>query len=183
MKFCKLLWGIRAICWKPFTGMGIGYVGKPIYVKRLRDLRIGKRVRIYTGLRTETVGNGKIEIGDNVSVGQNFHCSSCDEVLYIGDNVDILPNVCITNIEHNYTEIHKPINQQSLIVSHTEIGDYCCIGFGAVILAGVKLGKQCIVGANSVVRKGDYPDYSVLVGSPARVVKRYNPDTGLWEKT
>lgn len=182
MKFCKLLWGMRAICWKPFTGMGIGYVGKPIYVKRLRDLRIGKRVRIYPGLRTETVGSGKIEIGDNVSIGQNFHCVSSGSLLKIGSNVVVSGNVHISNCEHTYDEIDKFLYNQPLNQFSTEIGDNCFIGYGAVILAGVKLGKQCIVGANSVVRKGDYPNYSVLVGSPARVVKRYNPDTGLWDK-
>ena len=47
-------------------------------------------------------------------------------------------------------------------------------------MAGTKLGKQCVVGANSVVR-GEFPDYCVIVGAPARVVKKYNPDTKIWE--
>lgn len=51
-----------------------------------------------------------------------------------------------------------------------------------MIQAGTVLGKQCIVGANSVVR-GDFPDYCVIVGAPARVVKRYDPQREGWYKT
>lgn len=68
-----------------------------------------------------------------------------------------------------------------MIPKKTVIGDGCYIGYGAVILAGTTLGKQCIVGANSVVR-GDFPDYSVLAGAPARIVKKYNRDKAIWER-
>ena len=49
----------------------------------------------------------------------------------------------------------------------------------SVILPGTILGKHCVVGANSVV-SGVFDDYSVIVGSPARVVKKYNKETREW---
>ena len=52
---------------------------------------------------------------------------------------------------------------------------------GAAIMPGTVLGKQCVVGANSVV-KGTFPDYCVIVGSPAKIVKKYNQQTHIWEK-
>jgi acetyltransferase-like isoleucine patch superfamily enzyme len=52
---------------------------------------------------------------------------------------------------------------------------------GSAIMAGTRLGKQCIVGANSVV-KGEFPDYCVIVGAPAKIVKKYNFETQEWEK-
>lgn len=52
----------------------------------------------------------------------------------------------------------------------------------AVIQAGTILGKQCIVGANAVVR-GHFPPYCVIVGVPARIVKRYDEKSGAWKKT
>ena len=70
---------------------------------------------------------------------------------------------------------------QDLLIKETRIGENSFIGFGAVIQAGTILGKQCIVGSNSVVR-GIYPDYSVIVGNPRKVVKRYNIKTNEWEK-
>ena len=52
------------------------------------------------------------------------------------------------------------------------IGDGSWIGTGSVVLPGATIGKHCTIGANSVVT-GDIPDYSVAVGAPARVIKRY----------
>lgn len=182
MKLKKLCWGVRAVLYSVFTKIGLpSYIGKPVYIKNLKGLNLGKKVRIYPGLRTETIGTGIIKIGNDVSVGQNAHISVANEELLIGNGVSILPNVCITNIDHDYVQVDEPVHRQGITVQHTEIGDNCCIGFGSVILAGTVLGKQCIIGANSVVR-GVYPDYSVIVGSPAKVIKKYNPETGLWEK-
>lgn len=47
---------------------------------------------------------------------------------------------------------------------------------------GCKIGRHCVIGAGSMVNK-DIPDYCVVVGSPARIIKRYNPQSGQWEKT
>ena len=71
--------------------------------------------------------------------------------------------------------------KQKITVKETRIGENCFIGMGAAIMAGTILGKQCVVGANSVVR-GNFPDYCVIVGSPAKIVKKYNPETHVWEK-
>lgn len=88
----------------------------------------------------------------------------------------------ITDVEHSYAEISKHILKQSNKVFSTSIGDNCFIGAGVCILAGTILGKQCIVGTNSVVR-GEFPDYSVIVGSPAKIVKRYDTTQKVWRKT
>ncbi len=52
-----------------------------------------------------------------------------------------------------------------------EVGDGSWIGVNAVILSGVSLGKCCVVGAGSIVNKS-FPDYSVVAGVPARIIKR-----------
>ena len=62
------------------------------------------------------------------------------------------------------------------------IGSYCGIYNNVVINAGVNIGTHLTIGANSVVTT-DIPDYCVVVGAPAYIVKRYNPITCLWEKT
>jgi len=58
------------------------------------------------------------------------------------------------------------------------IGDGSWIGHGAVILPGVTIGRHVVVGANSVVTS-DIPDFSVAVGSPARVIRQLRD--GKWE--
>jgi acetyltransferase-like isoleucine patch superfamily enzyme len=88
----------------------------------------------------------------------------------------------ITDISHGYSQLDTGVMDQPLEVGDVEVGDYCFLGMGCRIMPGTKLGKQCVVGANAVVM-GEYPDYCVLVGSPARIVKRYNKATQSWQKT
>lgn len=158
------------------------YFGKALFIQRPKSLFIGNHVRIYPGMRAEmTQEQAKIYIQDNVSIGQNFHVVSYDRELVIGENTTISANVFISNVNHDYKEIDVHSLEQRMIVKETVIGNYCFIGYGAVILPGTKLGKQCIVGANSVV-SGEFPDYCVLAGSPARIIRKYNQETKQWER-
>ncbi len=178
----KLFWGLRAIFYAPFFGkMGMpSYLGKPIFLKGIRNVYIGKKVRIFPHLRMETQDGGSIVIEDDVVISQNVHITSAGK-LTIGKSSLILANVFITNIDHDYSEIGKHVVNQKISVKNTSIGENCFIGMGAAIMAGTILGKQCVVGANSIV-KGEFPDYCVIVGSPAKIVKKYNPVTKIWEK-
>lgn len=178
----KLCWGFRAILYAPFFGkMGLpSYFGKPIFVKGIRNIFVGKKVRIFPHLRIETQDNGTITIEDDVVISQNVHLTSAGK-LVIGTRSLILANVFITTIDHEYAEIGTHVVKQAIIVKDTIIGENCFIGMGAAIMAGTVLGKQCVVGANAVVR-GVFPDYCVLAGVPAKIIKRYNPETNVWEK-
>lgn len=178
----KALWTLRGLLEKPFfrdSGFPV-CLGKPLSISKKKNITLGNNVRIYPNARIETLAGGGVVIGDNVAIAQNFHCTSAGE-LEIGDGTLITENVCITNIDHCYEQPGVPVLEQEIRVSRTSIGPNCFIGFGAVIQAGTVLGKQCIVGANAVVR-GEYPDYSVIVGVPGRVVKRFNAEKGVWER-
>ncbi|MCS6209209.1 acyltransferase [Shewanella baltica] len=178
----KLFWMFRAVIYKFFMkefGF-LSYIGPPCYVSGLRLWRFGCRVRIYPQARIESLG-GVIRIGDNVSIGQNLHIISKVSV-DIGNKTTISANVFISDVDHEYVNINVHIMEQSLNSKKTVIGENCFIGYGCVILPGTILGKQCIVGANSVV-KGVFPDYCVVAGSPARIIKRYDPIDALWKKT
>lgn len=177
----KCAWALRAIIYKfRFGHIGkFGYIGKPVFLLGTRHVYLGNKVRIYPGVRFETYDGGEIHIEDGVSIGQNFHCTSAGK-LSIGKNTTISGNTIVTNIDHEYREIGKHIMEQPLLVSDTEIGENCFIGYGVVIQAGTKLGKQCIVGANAVVR-GEYPDYSVIAGVPAKKIKQYDVETERWK--
>lgn len=64
-----------------------------------------------------------------------------------------------------------------------EIGDYCWLGLGALVFKGVRLGEGCIVSAYSVVTRGTYPPFSLIAGTPARVVRTLDPAEVLSEDT
>ena len=184
MNISKIFWGIRAVFYSlRFKKIGMpSYIGKPTYIQNAKRISIGKKCRIYPGIRAEIVDkDSELVIGNNVSIGQNFHVVSFNDKLKIGDDVTVSGNVLITNCDHSYEKVGVHILEQELIGKKTAIGDGCFIGYGAVIQAGTILGKQCVVGANAVVR-GNFPDYSVIVGAPARIVKRFDPVSGLWKK-
>lgn len=180
----KIFWILRGLLYKPFFGKYElpSYIGKPVFIGNFKRIFIGKRVRIFPGARIEVVDKkSSITFEDNISIGQNFHITSGSK-LVIGKNTTIAENIMITNIDHEYQEVNKLIIEQPLLIKETKIGENCFIGYGAVIQAGTILGKQCVVGANAVVR-GNFPDYSVIVGAPAKIVKRYNEKSKTWERT
>lgn len=184
MSLIKYLWAIRAMIYKiRFKSIGkFSYIGKPTFLLGTKKINIGNKVRIYPGSRMEAHGdNGSIVIEDNVSIGQNFHITSKDIDLVIGKDTTISGNVFMTNIDHDYKEIGKHIMDQEYLVQKTVIGENCFIGYGVGIQAGTILGKHCVVGANSVVR-GSFPDYCVIAGVPAKIIKRYDVEKKEWEK-
>jgi acetyltransferase-like isoleucine patch superfamily enzyme len=142
-----------------------------------RYIQVGRGVLIRDGARIEAYlfdCNNKmpsIKIEDNVSIEQRSHIISGGG-LVIGKNTTISANVFISNIDHSYSQKSMHILKQDKVIKQTRISENCFIGYGACILPGSILGKQCIVGANSVV-KGIFPDYSVLAGNPAKIIKSF----------
>ena len=59
------------------------------------------------------------------------------------------------------------------------IEDGCWLGVGVCILPGVKIGKNSVIGANSIVTR-DVPEYSIAVGNPAQIIKKYDPEQQTW---
>lgn len=183
MKLKKIYWVIKSLFYKISFGEfgNMSYIGKPLTLSGTRKVIVGNRVRIQPGMRLEVIGeDGKIVIDDNTSIGQNLHIISQGN-LKIKRNTTISGNVFITNINHDYREIGVHILEQKHIIKDTIIGENCFIGYGASIQAGTVLGKQCIVGTNAVVQ-GEFPDYCVIAGVPAKIIKKYNQKCKKWEK-
>jgi acetyltransferase-like isoleucine patch superfamily enzyme len=89
-------------------------------------------------------------------------------------------HVFVSDSSHRYTDTSVPIIQQGLIVRPTSIGDGSWLGNHSVVI-GCSIGKNCVVSANAVVTR-DVPDYCVVGGVPARVLKRYDPEGGDWTR-
>ena len=118
-------------------------------------MTIGNRCLIGKG--TGIVGHFSIEIGDDVWTGHNVY---------------------ITDQNHGYEDISRPISVQTMPEKAVRIGNGSWLGYGTVVLPGADIGEHVVIGANSVVT-GTIPSFSVAVGSPAKVVRRYIK--GAWE--
>lgn len=175
-------WGVRALLLIPFFGRvgWLTYIGPTTLILNPRRIYIGRRVRILPGLRAEAHGAGRIDIGSNVAIGQQFHIAAGGD-LRIGEGTLISGSVTVTDMDHEYRDTSMSVLNQPMIISRTEIGQNCFIGAGVRIQAGTVLGNGCVVGANSVVR-GSFPEHSVIVGAPARVIRHWNPRSQEWER-
>lgn len=110
----------------------------------------------------------KVQIGKNVYVNTNALMMARGGIT-IEDGVQIAANVQL--ISNN----HDVYDRQVLTCKPVRIKEGAWIGAGASIMPGVCVGKYAVVGAMSVVTK-DVPDYAVVVGSPAKVVKTLDPE-------
>ena len=162
-------------------------IRKPLLIKGKKYIYIKNNVRIRDNSRIEAISKWgdykfipKIIIEEGVSIEQNLHLTCANEVI-IGKETTISANVFITDIDHNYNQINKSVLYQGLDVKKTSIGEYSFIGIGVKIMAGVNIGKNCIIGANAVVTT-DIPEYSVAVGIPAKVIKKYDFKEKRWKK-
>lgn len=69
---------------------------------------------------------------------------------------------------YKFMEYNAP-DRIGYIAKHTKIGSYTFIGGGSYVMPGITIGKGCVVGVNSVVTH-DLPDYSIAIGSPAKII-------------
>ena len=107
----------------------------------------------------------------------------------IGNHVLMASKIYISDNSHGQYDASKgnsdpetPPLERSYQIEPVFIGDKTWIGDNACILPGTRIGRGSVVGANSVVR-GVFPDYCVIVGSPARIVKRYDLVRKGWYRT
>jgi acetyltransferase-like isoleucine patch superfamily enzyme len=123
----------------------------------------------------------QLNIGSRCQLGRFIHIV-CLRKVTIEDNVLIADKVYITDNAHGYKDVSLPIYKQPLVfLGDVCIGENSWIGENVSII-GAKIGRHSIVGANSIV-KGEFPDYCVIVGAPARIVKRYSFESKSWNKT
>lgn len=108
-------------------------------------------------------------IGDDVFINQQCILAA-DEKITIGNKVQIGFRVML--ITSNYeAQIHHKTKLRKKYFEPITIKDYAWIGSGAIILPGITIGEGSVVGAGAIVTR-DVPDYTVVGGIPARVIKK-----------
>lgn len=120
------------------------------------DVSIGEGASIWFGTTvrgdTDTISIGA---GSNVQDGSVLHADE-GVPLTVGQNVTV---------------------GHQVMLHGCSIGDGSLIGIGAIVLNGAKIGRNCLVGAGSLVTEGKaFPDGSMILGSPAKVVRQLTPE-------
>lgn len=148
--------------------MGPGYDIAPVLrgVILGNDVLIGRRAWLDISRYTK---GAQIFVGDGTQIGRNVMMSAAKKIT-IGKKCLVSYNVSFLDHDHNFVADISIFDSGITEAKEIIVGDNCFIGAHSFILKGVHLGKQCVVGANSVVTKS-FPAYSVIAGSPARLVK------------
>ena len=129
-------------------------VSSSAYITDKSKLDMGDNVWVNHNVRIDA--SGGVKIGDGCQIGYSSMILSHSSHMAIRLNGEAFIKM---DIPERVGYIHKPV----------EIGEYTFIGGGAAVMPGVKIGKGCVIGVNSVVTK-DVPDYSIVVGAPARII-------------
>ena len=156
---------------------------KPLQIDSAKSIEIEDNVSVYHFawlMGNNQAGKKTLTIQSGTTVGHFAHIIALNSMT-IEKNVLIADKVFISDCTHSYEDITKPVIRQDVKdISPVVIGEGSWIGEN-VCICGASIGKHCVIGANSVVTS-DIPDYCVAVGSPARVVKKFDHNSNEWKK-
>lgn len=121
---------------------------------------------------------GDVNLGDGVNIWFGAVIRGDNAPIILGENTNIQENSVIHTDAGITVNIGKNVTVGHLAMLHgCTIGDNSLIGIGAVVLNRANIGKNCIIGANALVTENmQIPDNSVVMGSPAKVVKTLSDD-------
>lgn len=178
---------LQAYRWRAkMQGFGKGsYIDGPRWLVNPAAINIGEQVRIWHHARLEAIcstpGITRLEIGDRSIIQPYAHIGAAHRVT-IGKHVMIASNVFITDHDHDISDPMNPATINSgLDTAPVHIGDYTWLGEKVMVLKGVTIGERSVIGAGALVTR-DIPPMSIAVGSPARVIRRFDPEAGQWLK-
>ncbi len=164
--FCILYYGFAQ--WLPSSyirgcaGFGVlrYWICKQLFAHCGKGARIEPRAFFNSGRN--------VSLGDYSSIGENAKIRGS---VKIGNHVMMGEEVIIISWNHEFTRTDVPMTEQGFRTEKTvTIGDDVWIGSRVILLAGVTVGRGSIIGAGAVVAK-DVPEWAIVVGNPARVIK------------
>ena len=167
---------IRLALWRR-TSVGRGsYIDPTVQLIGARNVRVGSDCVIGEGswinVNHRTAHEARISIGDKSLIGRRNFISS-------GASIDIAP-FCLTGADCSFVGAdhvtHDPTTPYAATgatdVAVISVGANCWFGGGALVLGNVAIGMGSVIGARSVILR-DIPPFSVVVGTPARVIRRF----------
>lgn len=149
---------------------------------------IRERLETFLGQKPDTAGAafvapnatvlGAVKLGSHSSVWYGCVLRGDINTIEVGEGTNIQDLTMVHLADDSGVKIGRFCTiGHSAIIHACEIGDECLVGMGATVLDGAKIGDQCIIGANSLVtQRFVAPAGSMILGSPARVVRALTPE-------
>jgi acetyltransferase-like isoleucine patch superfamily enzyme len=173
------------------------YLGGHCSISNKRNISFGKNTTIEHHTVIDGYARNKVQLGDNCKIGAyslvtcTSHFSKYGIGLTMGNNsavgrftefgaaggIEIGNDVIMGSYvsfhseNHNFTDTTKLIREQGVTSKGIKIGNNVWVGAKVTFLDGCEVGNHCVVAAGAVV-SGTFPDYSVIGGIPAKVIKQ-----------
>jgi len=156
--------------------------------RNVAGMDIKERLATYLGRTPETAAAafvaenatvvGAVKLGADSSVFYGCVLRGDINTIEVGEGSNIQDLAMVHLADEHGVKIGKYCTiGHSAIMHACEIGDECLVGMGATILDGAVIGEQCIVGANALVtQRFVAPPGSMILGSPAKVVRALKPE-------
>ena len=150
-------------------------------------IALGDKVYLGPDVWLNVVGDShsakpRIVIGTGSGIGRRSTISARNEII-LEEDVLLAPSVLIMDHSHEFSDVESPIHSQGVTSGgRIFIERNCWLGHGAVIVCNrgqLRIGRNSVVGANAVVTKS-FPPYSVIGGTPAKLLKSYDPERKEW---
>ena len=152
------------------------HLGKNVRIDKessINNIKIGDNTRIAGRVKIFGSEEYVLEIGKDSYVGLNCFIEGFNAKVTIGTNVSFAPNVnLITGSGPNASPVMQKIFP--IVRGAVTIGDHSWIGGNTTIMPNVAIGKYCVIAANSFVNKS-FPDYSIIGGTPAKLIRSLTP--------
>jgi len=167
-----------------YFGVGAGLLAPQgvIYNERYLSVGdgtlVGPQVCLTAGISAdqEMLHAPVVTLGQRCVIGRGSHIIGHWSIT-LGDEIQLGPNVYITDQNHTYLDPDVAVGWQTPEESAVSIGSGSWLGTNVVILPGTHLGRNTTVAAGAVVR-GTFPDHVVLGGVPAKILRHYTADAG-----
>lgn len=174
----------------PFASIGQHVSFHPtskLYRRRAQRIQLGNYISLrefaWLSVATEDPnGEPTIVIDDNCHIGFGSIISARNRIHL---ERDVLVGQMVLMVDHNhaYEDINIPVIDQGITEGgRIRIGQGTWVGHGACIICPrgeLSIGRNCVIAANSMVMRS-VPDYSVVAGYPATIIRQYDPDRKAW---
>ena len=157
------------------------YIGLHVHITCGSSLTLEDDVQVRPHCDLFVGGNG-LKIGRRSDIGTR---NRIDGDVTLGEAVLLGPDNYISSEDHCYEDITKAIMDQGTYSprknghNHLVIGEGSWGGCHCAIIGDVHIGRHCVIGSNPMVTR-DIPDYCVVAGAPAKILRRYDISSRTW---
>ena len=145
-------------------------------IYELGERRVRIEGEVYVADSARVIGS--VVLMDKSSVWFNTVIRGDTDEIVIGEETNIQDGAVVHTDAGIKVRLGRGVTVGHQAMVHgCEIGDFSLIGINAVVLNRVRIGRFCTIGANALIPEGKViPDYSVVLGTPGKVVRQIEPD-------